>query len=83
VFSSDGSLLTESSTLRSSGSTVVNFSSGQVNVSSSCKVTGSFFTNVDVTILLTDGQMDVNKSVIMGVYRRSDGDLGLVNLVKS
>lgn len=64
MFSSDGSLLTESSTLRSSGSTVVNFSSGQVNVSSSCKVTGSFFTNVDVTILLTDGQMDVNKSVI-------------------
>jgi hypothetical protein len=79
---SGGSLLTESSTLRSSGSTVVNFPSGQVNVSSSCKVTGSFSTTVDVTILLTDGQTDINKSVVMGVYRRSDGDLGLVNLLK-
>ena len=43
IFSSDGSLLTESSTLRSSGGTVVNFSSGQVNVSSSCKGNRKFF----------------------------------------
>jgi hypothetical protein len=82
TFASDGSLITATSVVNLSDGTVLNFSSGQVNVGSGCRVWGSVATTIGVTIWLTDGQMDKNKSVVMGVYDRSDGDQGLINFVR-
>jgi hypothetical protein len=82
TFASDGSLITATSVVNLSDGTVLNFSSGQVNVANGCRIWGNVATTIGVTIWLTDGQMDRNKSVIMGVYDRSDGDQGLINFVR-
>ena len=82
TFASNGSLITGSSVLRLSDGTVLNISSGQANVTKGCRVTGNIVTTIGITLSLINGQMDINKSVVMGVYERSDGDQGLVNFVR-
>ena len=82
TFASNGSLITGASVLRLSDGTVLNLSSGQATVHKRCRVTGNIATTIGITLTLIDGQMDINKSTIAGVYERSDGDQGLVNFVR-
>jgi hypothetical protein len=75
-------LNTASSSVILSDGTKVKFSSGNGKISSNCTTTGSLLTTVGVRFSLVDGHMDKGKTVISGVYKRSDGDLGLVNFVR-
>lgn len=82
VFSPTGALNTRLSSLLVSNRILGDFVSGQMRVSSTCKTTGRFVTARAIVIRMLDGRLDSNKTVISGVYRTSEGDLGLVNLIR-
>ncbi len=65
-----------------SDGTLLRAITGQLRVAPGCRVTGTVFTNIGIRILLVDAQMDSGKTFISGVYRRSDGDVGMINFVR-
>lgn len=82
VFAPTGALNTRASSIGVSNGTVLRFAGGRVQVSRTCQTTGRIVTTAGIAITLVDGRLDTNKTVISGVYRRSDGDMGLVNFIK-
>ncbi|NOU21976.1 MAG: hypothetical protein HOO93_09325 [Methyloglobulus sp.] len=82
AFTSTGALNTAASALYLSNGQIIKFSKGQAKLTSACRITGSLTTTVGVTITMVDGQMNSSKNVVSGVYKRSDGDVGLINLIR-
>lgn len=82
LFSPTGVVNTQASFIVDSDGVRIGFLAGRTRVAPICNVVGRLLATSGVLIVLVDGRMDRNKTVISGVYRTSSGDLGLVNLIR-
>lgn len=82
VFSNTGVLILRFSVILDSDGTLTRFRAGRARIARTCRATGSLVTNLGGSITVVDGQLDRTKSIISGVYRDSNGDVGLVNFIR-
>jgi hypothetical protein len=82
VLASNGTINTTASSITLSNNQTLKFRSGRAQLANNCRLTGSFLTNLGITFTIVDGQLNSTKNVVSGVYKRSDGDVGMFNLIK-
>jgi hypothetical protein len=82
ALASNGNINTAASSITLSNNQTFKFRSGRAQLASNCRLTGSFLTTAGITFTIVDGQLNTSKNVVSGVYRRSDGDVGMFNLIK-
>lgn len=62
--------------------TKITFKGGSLKLATNCSIIGDLITTDDITLSVTNGRLNGSKNVILGVYNRTDGDYGIINLIR-
>jgi len=84
TFNTTGALTVSSavSFLELKGGTKITFKSGSIKMLSNCIPFGTLTTTNNITFNFTNARLNNSKNTILGVYDRTDGDYGMINLIR-